>query len=263
MRATLVLWLWFGAVAVTGSVRDGHPAADAPPVTLASAWIAELLDRDVDAAHAAYLAASEQDPLPRARAMALARAMELDLVLGNDAAADSKLDRLRNRLPRAADVRHLDLPREALRAALEETDPARRSAELAISRERVAERYDPGRREDYRSILRPALWQFRLRGAGRDVDAEEPAAPNRATAAWRSLVLRLLSEQRFDAAERLVARLVAGGRPTVADIASVSRRADLTSHEREALRTFEVQLEAWHAAGEEAIVARALAALPY
>jgi hypothetical protein len=279
-------------------------AADPELATLHLGWVHESLDVDPDAARDRYERAADNPRTNReARAVALARLVELAQLRGDAEAADDCLRRLRELLPDERPLPAVDLEDlgEGFGAALALPAGDERDRRLEQLRARVAARDADGslrpqrvvvtvvramvqERSDLERRLERQLAEARAEGeldrvveVRRSLRELTDEASRRELLqswmrSWRVRATRLLVEGELDEAER-IRRLFRPGAATqeLADdlsaaIASLGRLCEeptLDEAERGALTELHARLEEQLARGEDGRVRDALTRLPY
>ncbi|MGE0144622.1 MAG: hypothetical protein AB7I19_13960 [Planctomycetota bacterium] len=254
MKNRALACIGLGLCSVFSLVQGRELGAD-DETKLASAWLAELLDRDFDRALTAYGELATASSRSDVRPMALARSAEIHRIRGADETADRALREIEWR-GRRTNVEPLDIPRAALVEAMSMPKGAQRSRALAEAREGLRMQIESIPAEGHPG-LRPFTSSARWRFAPLDpVDATE-----RMRAKWRVLCVRLASEGELESADRLRQRL--GAAATTRGLREVREDAALSGAERDALGEFIARSEIWRAEGNGDLAERARKVLPY
>ncbi|MFO1051263.1 MAG: hypothetical protein U1F36_03485 [Planctomycetota bacterium] len=265
LRTLSALCVISGLLPLQGSGPTPTPSAPESHPDLAKAWLIEHLDRDVARARAAYDEASGTEPSEDLRLFALACRAEIDLIRGDTAEVDAALQRLRRVAGRLPPLQNsIDLPREELAQALAMPDGVGREAALARARDSFRDRFESTDRDRVGTIrnLLPSIAWFGERGRNQ---REIPRTGSGSMAAWRAYAIRALADERFESAERLALRLrgPGGSATSSADPTALRRSGRLGEDELQALDALDRAIDSWRQRGDEALVVRALAALPY
>ena len=270
----------------------------AAPTSLSAAWLVENMRHAPSIRRQVELyerALADDAETTESRAVAAARLLEIDRVLGDATRLDAHQARLEVLLgsETGATRTPLDLHREELAAALAMPRSPERTAALRAAREQI----DADLRST-RVVSRSVVWLL-VRRLAADRDAERARLERELSAArsegdadrarqledrlrasrgllrstevdrmraWRVRLLRLLAEGRLEQAgvlrERLTVDAVPGGGAPVDRARRALAEADLAGPERAALEEFFARWETWRQT-EPALAERALALLPY
>ncbi|MGA1608638.1 MAG: hypothetical protein ACO4CT_16765 [Planctomycetota bacterium] len=286
----------FVGVALAGTAPGQGPTPRSE-TSLSAAWLVEHMRhapsvrRQVELYERALRDASETT---ESRAVAAARLLEIDRVLGDGDRLDAHENQLQELLgsETGASRTALELHREELAQALGMPRTPERTAALRAAREQI----DADLRST-RVVSRSVVWLL-VRRLAADRDAERARLERELSAArtegdaerarqledrlrasrgllrsnevdrmraWRVRLLRLLAEGRLEQAEVLRERLTVDGNPAEEPLTRARRAlqdASLTGQERSALEEFFARWETWQRTSPE-IATRALRLLPY
>lgn len=268
------------------------------PTSLSAAWLVENMRHAPSIRRQVELyerALADDAETTESRAVAAARLLEIDRVLGDAARLDAHQAKLEDLLgsDTGATRTPLDLHRDELAAALAMPRSPERTAALRAAREQI----DADLRST-RVVSRSVVWLL-VRRLAADRDAERARLERELSAArsegdtdrarlledrlrasrgllrstevdrmraWRVRLLRLLAEGRLEQAgvlrERLTVEVASDGGTPIDRARRALAEADLAGPERAALEEFFAQWETWRKSSP-ALAERAIALLPY